>query len=635
MDGVHPPQLHHYPSASSIEWIETNGVGGLAASSVLGANTRKQHAVLSVPRDGRGRIVLVANLQEAVVDAGQAYDLSTNAYFGAVHPNGFQALEDFAHAPWPVWRYRFERFAVEKRLFMVHGEDTVVVTYTLLDAADPVDLVLRPLLAFRAEDALRPEQGSFPDNWVVTQEFAECNPFGTGPTLYIAHPNARVETINMWYRGFVYERDRENRLDCIEDLYHPGYFKVALEPGAPQSFIFSSPSPRSLQTAPEYATREHERRKALVSVPDVDVDPLLAAFLRAADVFIYEQADGATGIVPGLPWGECETYRGLIAFAGLLLVPKRFDRARSYLSGVGRLWRRGPSPTQFSTETENGQMHPADVPLLLFLAAWRYWHAARDEAFLGDELVPLLGDIAAYYADGEEVRRTEHGLLEVGHEPTADYAPILPLGTNLLWYNAQRILSALHEPRDTPQSRIWRERAEKTRRSLLEIFQCERRPGLADSVMLEPYRRYETLRCSQVLAVGLPYPVVPADALVPMIRDELATPYGLRTLSPSDPGYFGDGTDVRMLPKVWSGSVDPMWFGCYCDALKHAGLAVSRDRLLAPFETELYLRGYGHISGAFMGDPPHQACGYVASAAALGEVMRVYARDVLGLAHVV
>jgi len=633
--GVHPPQLRHYPSASSVEWIETDGVGGLASSSVLGANTRKQHALLSVPGGAGGRVVLVANVQETAIHRGQAHDLSTNAYFGAIHPAGFEALESFTSEPWPVWRYRFERFALEKRLFMVRGESTVVVTYRLLDAADPVVLVVRPLLAFRPGDALRLERGSFPSNWVVTEEFAEFRPFGSGPALYIAHPGARVETVSMWYRGFVYERDRENHLDCIEDLYHPGYFEATLEPDAPQSFVFSSPSPQSLHMAHEHASRERDRRRALVMPSDAQCDPLFAALLRAADAFVYERADGTVGIVPGLPWGECEAYRGLVAFAGLLLAPRRFDQARSYLRAMGGRWRRDPAPTRFSSEVENGQMHPADVPLWLYVAAWRFWKATDDGEFLHDELAPLLRDVAACFTGGGDVHRTDDGLLEVGHEPNADYEPIVPLGTNVLWYNAQRILSAFLEGCDPRQARTWRERADETRASLLRLFRCESRAGLADGVTLEPFRRYETLRCSQVLSVGLPFAVAPPEDVVPLIQSELATPYGLRTLAPTDPGYFGDGTDVRMLPKVWSGSVDPMWFGCYCDALKRAGAAPARDALFAPFETELHMRGYGHISGAFTGDPPHQAGGYVASAAALGEVMRIYARDVVGLNHVV
>jgi glycogen debranching enzyme len=102
-----------------------------------------------------------------------------------------------------------------------------------------------------------------------------------------------------------------------------------------------------------------------------------------------------------------------------------------------------------------------------------------------------------------------------------------------------------------------------------------------------------------------------------------------------DSRYVGNGEDVRLLPKHWSGSVDATWFGCYCDALQRCGVPVSDRSLFVPFEGELHRRGYGHISGAFTGDAPHEPCDYVASASAVGEVMRIYAREILQVKHVV
>ncbi|MCX5757045.1 MAG: glycogen debranching enzyme N-terminal domain-containing protein, partial [Candidatus Hydrogenedentes bacterium] len=472
--------------------------------------------------------------------------------------------------------------------------------------------------------------------WKATREFIECRPFEGGPTLYIAHPNACVETIGMWYRGFLYERDRESLVDCIEDLFHPGSLTLTLTPGVPCALVFSSPSPRGISLADEYVQTERRRREALVHAPDVPRDPLWAALLRAADVFVYERLDGTKSIMPGLPWGEAERYRGLIAFAGLLLAPKRFELARQYLEGIAAAWRAAMSPTRFEPEPVAGQMHPADAPLWIFIAAWRFRKATGDKAFCGDMLTPLLSDIAQYYMEGGEARCTRPGFVEVGHEPGADYAPHGPLGTNALWYNAQRILAEFLAPHNKAEAGAWRNRAEKMRLDFNAMFACELRPGLADTVVLEPFSRDETLHASQILAAGLPFVIAERpEAVVECVTQDLLTPVGLRTLSPRDARYVGDGADIRFLPKCWSGSVDPLWLGCYWDAVSRLKGLIDATTAFAAFEMDMKVRGLGHISGAFTGDSPHQPCDYLASAAPTGEIMRLYAREALQFPHVV
>lgn len=635
MDGIEPPHLHDYAHATALEWVQSDGVGGVSSSSILGVNTRKQHGVFSVALEPEGRLILVANLQETLVCNGRSYDLSSNAYFGAVYPRGYERLERFSMDPWPQWLFRLDDVQLLKELIIVRGEHTAIVTYTLVSSAHPATLDVRPLLAFRDYNKIRTESATFVENWQVTDEFVECTPFGDAPALFIAHPNARVETVGMWYRGFLYERDRESHLQCIEDLYHPGYFEIELRPGIPRSLVFASPSPRSVDMADSYMTAERRRRRAVAEVAEGVKDAFLLRLLHAVDEFPYERFDGSPGILSGLSWGEQETFRGLIAFPGVLLVPKRFDMARAFLEGVARQWREAGSPARFAPECARGQMHPLDVPLWVFVAAWRYWRAVGRDAFMRDTFVNVMKEIASCYEESVEIRNTGDRLLEVGHEPGANYEPLLPLGTNVLWYNAQMMLAEILDADDKALAARWRQGGEETFRNLRALFACESRAGLADSVYGQPVLRREGLHVSQVLALGLPFCAVPdPEATARLVRDRLGTPYGPRTLSPIEPGYVGDGTDVCVLPKEWLGSVDPMWFGYYIDGLKRGGLRPSFDTLFLPFAEELDRRGLGHISGAFCGDPPHRPCDYVASAGAAGEVLRIYARERLHLAHV-
>ena len=172
--------------------------------------------------------------------------------------------------------------------------------------------------------------------------------------------------------------------------------------------------------------------------------------------------------------------------------------------------------------------------------------------------------------------------------------------------------------------------------AIRDVFACQVRNGLADLVSLAALRRDEAVRPGQVLAVGLPFcPLDDPLATVQLIREHLATPFGPRSLSHKDSRYAGNGDDVRFFPKCWSGSVDALWFGCYRDALARAGAPQATTTDFEPFKHELAKRGYGHISGAFTGDAPHEPLDYIGSAAALGEILRIYAKEILRLDYII
>src|SRR5678815_3895147 len=85
--------LESIPSAESHEWLETNGIGGFACSTAIGLNTRRYHALLTAAlRPPTGRTVLLSKLEETLIVDGQRYDLSTNQYSGAMHPQGYMYL---------------------------------------------------------------------------------------------------------------------------------------------------------------------------------------------------------------------------------------------------------------------------------------------------------------------------------------------------------------------------------------------------------------------------------------------------------------------------------------------------------------------------------------------------------------
>src|SRR5438552_6598871 len=86
------------------EWLETNGLGGFASSTITGLNTRRYHGLLvAATKPPVGRMVLLSRLEEALIIDGRRYELSVNQYPGVFHPQGHLLLKQFRLDPYPIF----------------------------------------------------------------------------------------------------------------------------------------------------------------------------------------------------------------------------------------------------------------------------------------------------------------------------------------------------------------------------------------------------------------------------------------------------------------------------------------------------------------------------------------------------
>ncbi len=96
----------NFDESSSREWLETNGIGGFASSTVSGANTRRYHGLLTAAtRPPLGRVTMLSKFEETLFLDGKVFELSANQYPNAVYPNGYKYLRNFRLAPFPVWTF--------------------------------------------------------------------------------------------------------------------------------------------------------------------------------------------------------------------------------------------------------------------------------------------------------------------------------------------------------------------------------------------------------------------------------------------------------------------------------------------------------------------------------------------------
>src|ERR1022692_4629326 len=106
-------------AASQREWLETNGIGGFAASTVSGAGTRRYHGLLTAAlRPPTGRYLLLAKLEETLVLDGRRLELGVNFYEPLViHPEGYRLMREFRLDPFPVFVFNVDGVEVEKSIF--------------------------------------------------------------------------------------------------------------------------------------------------------------------------------------------------------------------------------------------------------------------------------------------------------------------------------------------------------------------------------------------------------------------------------------------------------------------------------------------------------------------------------------
>ena len=88
-------------SALEREWLITNGIGGFASSTILGANTRRYHGLLVAPlKPPARRHLILSKLDESLEIEGKKYDLFTNVCRNYL-AEGYKHLETFEKNPLP------------------------------------------------------------------------------------------------------------------------------------------------------------------------------------------------------------------------------------------------------------------------------------------------------------------------------------------------------------------------------------------------------------------------------------------------------------------------------------------------------------------------------------------------------
>ncbi len=644
---IPPERLHDLADAASLEWLETDGRGGYAASTAAGVNTRRYHGLLVVARQPPAdRVVLLSRLEETVVDGrGTRWELGVNYYPGAVHPQGHRWLAEFRLDPWPVWRWRLGALTLTKAVLFSREAGALLVLYRLRGGS--ARLELRPFIAGRGFHALVHENPAVWPRAEAVPGRVHYAPYEGIPALVLSHDAAEWRHAGEWYRQTLYPRETERGMDDREDLYLPGFLAAELADGGVWR-VACATEPVETQSVPALAAAERDRRERLArrgreaahAAADTDLGARLAV---AADDFVVRRGAGLS-ILAGYPWFADWGRDAMIALPGLLLATGRTADAASVLHTFAAHLRDGLIPNRFPEgggPIPDDHYNAADAPLWFVEAVAALADAGGDAG----PLWPAVRAILDAYRAGTRfgigmdtdglVRQGAPGVQLTWMDARVDGWVVTPragrpVEVNGLWHNALRRAGALAAGLGEEGADYLR-LAERVR-AAFEVFWYPGGGYLYDGLD-EAGRPDPALRPNQLIALALPASpvgdVARARSVVDACARALLVPLGVRTLDPAAPGYLGRyAGDRRARDAAYhNGTAWPWLLGPLLEAARRAyggtgpwpglvadALARARDHLGA--------YGLGHIAEVLDGDAPHAPGGCFAQAWSCAALLR-------------
>ena len=674
---VDPNILSNVENGLRTEWLVTNGLGGYASSTVLGVNTRKYHgllvAALNPPVDRR---VLLAKLDEVILIGGKRYDLGVNETKSGTQPQSAVFPDSFSMTPLPTYAYRIGHgLQLKKTIFMPHEKNASIILYEASNSSgENVHLSASPLINCRDFHSV-----TYRDQvqWNMQQknsgQLLLAQPSETFPALALFSTDGRFVAEKGEWAETYYKVEAERGESSIDHNFNTGFFQFEIASGEAKKFAIIAAAGkdevdaetvlrgiyRRSSSVDELYESELKRRAHLLSnvqkrYPDVSFEDWLKWMFLAADAFVVNrESTGAKSVIAGYHWFSDWGRDSLISLPGLTLVLGRFKYAKRILQTFSQYCRDGLIPNNFP---DNPQQTPAyntvDATLWYFNAILQYLKYTGDFQFVQRALWPTLQSVIDHHTHGTlfDIRVDTDGLLAHGAQLTwVDAAiegkPVTPrdgkaVEIQALWYNALKITQLLATRfGQSDRAEQCRDMAEKTQKSFLSKFWNPQKNYLFDVV--SEAGKDVALYPNQVLVASLDFTMldkVKAELVVESVWKQLLTPFGLRTLSSSDPRYIGmyEGDRRQRDTAYHNGTVWPWLLGPFTTAFlklrnyeAHWRSIAFEDFLKPLFTVELYRAGLGFISEIFDGDSPHESKGCIAQAWSVAEPLRAYFEDVL------
>lgn len=636
------------------EWLLSNARGSYASGTVIGCNTRRYHGLLIASlHPPVERVVTLSNLLETVHINGKTFELSNFEFSDRIHPQGYRFLKQFRYDNGVHFTYQIGDTEIVKSIYLDYDQDLLNISYTV-SGDETIQFSLMPLLALRDFHSL--QSSSMPlsvkeNNGIVSAYGLDPH----GPAVHMYCQDATFEQGADWWYSMRYRTEARRGQHDYEDVWAPGVFQTTIDSCRTITLNISATRglqrPGPLDIDPSQTIQKLRKRQGQLNSIAKATDEIEQKLINAADQLIVRRRTNetqvSTSILAGFHWFADWGRDTFIALPGLLLSTRRFDEALEVLTTFGSVLDQGQIPNRFDDYGGEPHYNSVDASLWFINAAYQYLLATDDKQTFNKTLRPMIVQITDAYRSGtrDNIHADDDGLISSGDENTqltwmdakcngVAFTPRFgkAVEINALWYNALNILAVTTT--NSKQRKKYLKEAEQVKTSFCNLFWNEKNNCLNDGVFPDGTTD-AAIRPNQIFAVSLPFSCLDSDqqkSVVQIVKDQLLTPYGLRSLSPKDSryqGFYGGDQFQRDSAyhqgTVWSFLMEPFIESFLKVNDNSEPARLQAKEFVAPLLQHFASDGcLGSVSEIFDGDYPHRPKGCIAQAWGIAALIRCY-----------
>ena len=393
------------------------------------------------------------------------------------------------------------------------------------------------------------------------------------------------------------------------------------------------------------------REKELIP-QDKSPDPTFAALCSAAGTFVIErriESRLTPTILAGYPWFLDWGRDTFISLPGLLLSTERFKTAAGVLTTFAEAVSEGMIPNRFDDYGQSPHYNSVDASLWFIHSAFEYLDNTEDNSTFSVKLLPAVKWIIDSYHKGTrfDIHADTDQLITAGSQDTQltwmdakcggiaftpRYGKAVEI--NALWFSNLQRIANYYKDKDPEQHCRYKNLADKVKESFNLLF-WNNSTGYLNDCILSKDKIDTTLRPNQIFAVSLPFSPLEEQRqknVVDIVAEKLLTPFGLRSLSPTDSRYIGKykGNQYQRDSAYHNGTVWAFLIGPFIEAYLKVNNFDKQSKkqarhFLEPLLCHITSSGcVGNISEIFDGAAPHEQKGCFAQAWSVAEVIRAY-----------
>ena len=579
-----------FKDAVNKEWIITNGLGGFASSTIIGANTRKYHGLLVAPLNPPAqRCMLVSKVDESLEIDGVDYKLYTNMCRNYIS-EGYKYQISFEKEEVPVFKYLLDGIEIEKSICMEYRKNVSIVLYKIKNSSKKIKLRLTPLLNNRDFHSVSFNK-SFFINQTVNNRLVDVVIDNSNHHIFMNCSEGKyIIKENDSFKNMYYMEEEKRGLASEENHAISGYYEIEINPNEEKYITFACSLDEikiDRKDGQKIIANEKKRIKQLIDKSDLKGDEdLIKKYIIASDNFVVSRKNLLT-LIAGYPWFLDWGRDTLISFEGIVLKNKRFDVARKLLLTYTKDIKQGLIPNGYAESDNKPLYNSVDSSLLLFEQVKKYLNYTSDYDFIKDKIYNNMKDIVENYINGinlddNNIFLDEDYLISAGTLETqntwmdakiGDYVVTPRNGKqveiNSMWYNALMIMCEIGKKFDEEKELInkYKKLAKNAKETFNEIFYNKKTKCLFDVI------GDEKIRPNQLFALSLSYPIIEPSSEIAKnvfntVTKKLLNNYGLKTLAKGEPHYteIYEGDQYRRDISYHQGITWPWLIGLYNDA---------------------------------------------------------------------